>query len=48
MRVSNQLLDDTDRRNQLIQAAREFVSREHSATTMTQRHEAWYRKLLQR
>jgi glycosyltransferase involved in cell wall biosynthesis len=48
MRVSNQLLDDTDRRNQLIQAAREFVSREHSATTMIQRHEAWYLKLLQR
>ena len=48
MRVSNQLLDDTDRRNRLIQAARELVSREHSATTMIQRHEAWYRKLLQR
>lgn len=48
MRISNQLLDDTQQRNCLIQAARELVAREHSAPMMIQRHEAWYRKLLQR
>lgn len=48
MRISNQLLDDHQQRNRLIQSAREHVAREHSASMMIQRHEAWYRKLLQR
>jgi glycosyltransferase involved in cell wall biosynthesis len=48
MRISNQLLDDSQWRVRLIESAREHVAREHSASTMIQRHEAWYRQLLQR
>lgn len=48
MRISNLLLDDTQRRNQLIDQARELVARQHSAAGMIQRHQDWYRKLLHR
>ena len=48
MRISNQLLEDSERRNRLIQSARELVARQHSASMMIQRHQEWYRKLVQR
>lgn len=46
MRISHQLLDDTDRRNQLILAAKSKIEQQHTVPAMVQAHEAWYRKLL--
>lgn len=48
MRTSNQLLNDSQQRSRLIESARELVARQHSASTMIQRHQDWYRKLLNR
>lgn len=48
MRISNQLLDDSQEKSRLIQSANELVALQHSASMMIQRHQDWYLKLLNR